>query len=177
VKPHSKETRGGSPAPASPRRVAAAEKHAEALRLRIAGGSFSQIARQLGYASKGQAYKAVMAGLERWGVEPAEELRTLELARLDELTLGLWPKAMKGDAHAVDVCLRISARRAKLLGLDAPAEHRVQGEVDHWHHDVAWLDEQIDRLLARGLEGVAAAREGEAPVETGGAAGPADPSG
>ena len=40
--------------------------------------------------------------------------------RLDELFLGQWPAAQSGDPDAVDCCLRILAKRWRLLGLDQP---------------------------------------------------------
>ena len=46
----------------------------------------------------------------------ADEVRRLELERLDQLQLGLWLKACKGDVSAVLGVLRIMQRRAKLLG-------------------------------------------------------------
>jgi hypothetical protein len=62
--------------------------------------------------------------------EPAEELRTMEVARLDQMLLGLWPKAIKGDTWAVDRVLKIMERRAALLGLDAPVKRELSGSVE-----------------------------------------------
>jgi len=50
-------------------------------------------------------------------VEPLEQVRQLELMRLDRLLLAI-PKAISGDLAAIDRCLAIGARRARLLGLD-----------------------------------------------------------
>ena len=43
---------------------------------------------------------------------------------------GLWPRARKGEAAAVDRVLKIGERRAKLLGLDAPTRTALQGGGD-----------------------------------------------
>ena len=57
--------------------------------------------------------------LERTVNEATEQARRLEELRLDELTCGLYEKAINGDLAAVDAVLSLMARRARLLGLDA----------------------------------------------------------
>lgn len=104
---------------ASPRRIEAAEKRREALQLRKAGLSFSEIARQLGYSNKGAACNAVHAELRALPRESAAEVLTLELFRLDALHQALWPAAMNGDVGATRQVLAIMERRAKYLRLDA----------------------------------------------------------
>jgi len=105
---------------ASEKRIAAAERQAEALVLRKSGLGFAAIARQLGYAGPSGAYQAIMTALRAVTHEPARELVELELLRLDELLLGLWPDARRGNVTKIDRVLKIMARRAALLGLDAP---------------------------------------------------------
>jgi hypothetical protein len=46
------------------------------------------------------------------------EIRLLEVHRLDQLLAAVWSNAMAGDLPAVDRCLAIMYRRARLLGLD-----------------------------------------------------------
>ena len=53
--------------------------------------------------------------------EPAEEVRELMLERLDAALRAVWPRVLEADDGAINSLLRIEARRAKLLGLDAPA--------------------------------------------------------
>lgn len=106
----------------SPRRIEAADKQRRAVELRRAGASFRQIADELGYASVSSAYKAVMVALRKTLREPTDELRTLELERLDALTLVLWPKALQANLAAIDRLLRVMERRAKLSDLDAPTK-------------------------------------------------------
>ena len=50
--------------------------------------------------------------------ERAEQVRHLELARLDALGAALWPKVLDGELAACAVYLKAMERRAKLLGLD-----------------------------------------------------------
>jgi len=105
----------------TPTTLQTVEKRADAIRLRISGCSYDQIAERLGYANRSSAFKAVEAGRLAILAEPAAELVALECARLDELMVALWPKALAGDVQAVDRVLRVMERRARYLGLDAPA--------------------------------------------------------
>jgi hypothetical protein len=62
--------------------------------------------------------KLIMAELARLVVGPAEQLRALELERLDEMQAGVYGAALQGDLAALDRCLTIMERRCRLLGLD-----------------------------------------------------------
>jgi hypothetical protein len=107
-------------AKSSPKRIEATARAAEAVRLRIQGLSFDAIAERVGYKSRQAAFDAVKRALEAILREPSDELRELDLRRLDELLLGQWPAAQSGDPDAVDCCLRILSKRWRLLGLDQP---------------------------------------------------------
>ena len=108
------------------------ERKLRALDLRKAGATYQMIADQLGYGGPSGAYKAVTSALKATLKEPADELRTMELERLDAMLLPLWRRVQNGDERAVDRVLRIMERRAKLLGLDAPTkvDLAVQGLVE-----------------------------------------------
>ncbi|MCB1809624.1 MAG: hypothetical protein KDJ99_32010 [Candidatus Competibacteraceae bacterium] len=102
------------------RRITAAERRAQALDLRLAGYSFEAIGQQLGI-SKQAAYKHVSTALETLHTQTdnsAEQLRALELERLDALLKGCWTAATAGDSESTRVALKVLERRAKLLGLD-----------------------------------------------------------
>jgi hypothetical protein len=101
-------------------RLALRERQRQALDRRLAGETYQQIADALGYKSKCGAYKAVDGALREVTREPAEAVRALELARLDELYRAASPFAKNGEAVMIAACLRIMERRAKLLGLDLP---------------------------------------------------------
>ena len=62
-----------------------AERDAQAARLRNTGLGYRQIAEQLGFADKGDAWRAVQRALTDIVREPAEQLRATEAARLDDL--------------------------------------------------------------------------------------------
>jgi len=113
--------------PTAPKMVIAAQRRVQALELRKAGYTYEQIGVALGISSQA-AYKHVVKAL---GVineklsEATEELRTLEVQRLDRLFEVMYKKAEKGDMNAIDRCVRLMERRAKLLGLDAPAKQEI----------------------------------------------------
>ena len=127
------------------------DRQIKALQLRKDGVSYNEIARRLKFASTGAACNAVKSALKKAYNESVSELREVELARLDEL----WEEGLKvlRDTHllinagypvktgikgknlhdpdpklrAIDTLVRISHRRAFLLGLDAP---KVVGVVE-----------------------------------------------
>lgn len=101
------------------------ERQARAVELRKSGHTFQQIADELGYAGHQGAYKAVMAALKKTLQEPTDELRSLELERLDTMLRSLWPAIIAANAYTprtVEVALKVMDRRAALLGLDAPKQ-------------------------------------------------------
>lgn len=105
----------------------AAERDERIWQLRLLGLSLRQIAAQVGLT-----HPRVLAILERGyreRVHPkVDEARTLELERLDDWMVRLAPAIRNGDDRAISTALRISERRARLLGMDAPT--RVQAEVE-----------------------------------------------
>lgn len=135
---------------AEQRKFTATARQAEALKLRIAGMAFNDIANELGYQSKTGAFKAVQTGLKKTLREPADELRTMEAERLDRMLAGLWGKAITGDTWSVDRVLAIMDRRAKLLGLDKPAERDLSSEVAGFLSGVQTVKEmQVEDLSER----------------------------
>lgn len=157
-----------------------AERDAEATRLRARGQSYGAIAAELGYVDRAGARKAVQRALVAIVAEPAEEVRALQLEQLDRLTAAALAvlernhvtvshgriirddedKPLLDDGPvltAIDRLLKIQERRAKLLGLDAPARHEVV--------TLDALDTEIEQLTAE--------LGRTAPVETPTVAGPA----
>lgn len=112
----------------SPETALAKVKAAKALELRMEGKTFEQIAVETGYNSKQAAYDAVKRSLDAITREPAQELIKLDLERLDVLWQIQYLNAQSGDVQAMAACMKIMERRAKLLGLDAPAKQEVTGK-------------------------------------------------
>jgi hypothetical protein len=91
------------------------ERRAKALELHLAGATYDAIANAVGYASRSGAHKAVQEALLDLGRPVQGTAIDTELARLDAMLTGLWPKARRGDVQAVDRVLKISERRSVLL--------------------------------------------------------------
>lgn len=162
------------------RSVEVAERDAQACRLKRDGHTYDYIARHMGYSDRSAARQAVQRGMLAVVQEAGEEVRQLELMRLDNL----WVKALgvmegthwtvqngrvvtinvgtKEDPEYVPVpdsapvlaaigkLLDIQARRAKLLGLDSPKRIEVLS--------IDLLDAQISQLRAK-MELANAAKE------------------
>jgi hypothetical protein len=100
-----------------------AERDAEALRLRLAGHTYAAIAEMLDYAGAPHAQKQIAKCLSEITREPAKELQELELKRLDEMFIPAYTRAIEGGGpKAIQSCLHIMERRARLLGLDRPTK-------------------------------------------------------
>lgn len=108
------------------------EKKQKCLELRKCGGSFRSIAEQQGI-SLGLAHKYIadaLSEINELTKQDAEELRELELQRLDTAQLAIAKLVRQGHLGAVDRWLRISERRSKLLGLDAPIQQQVKLQTE-----------------------------------------------
>ena len=108
--------------PAIGRKVTAAERKVQAIELRKAGATYQAIGDQIG-VSRQAVHKMIQATLREWNEtthDEAEEMRAIELERLDAMQVGLWSAATRGDTKAVDGVLKIMDRRARYLGLDLP---------------------------------------------------------
>lgn len=149
----------------------AVARDAQACRLRRDGYTYEQIASELGYAGRGEAYNGVQRALLAIVQEPAEELRTLEIERLDYMyfkvlevlhrqhftvqngkIVTLYGQPLPDDSPvlaAVDRLLRIQERRAKLLGLDAPKQieiitlDAIQAEIRRLEESMAARDRAV----------------------------------
>ena len=65
------------------------------------------------------AYRAFNRALSRIIMEEPDEMRLLELSRLDRIQIEIYRNATQGQLGAVDRYLKIAERRAKLMGIDA----------------------------------------------------------
>lgn len=149
-----------TPQPASsPARIDQRARAVEATRLRAEGVPYREIADRFGYPSENAANKAVLALLRRSEAEAVDDLRALDAERLDYLTRvtleGIAASAQSPNglsAPLVSAAVRISERRSRLLGLDAPQQVQVGSPVDI---------EGVAREFTEILEAVAVA---ESPV-------------
>lgn len=130
------------------KRVNAHEDRLRALELRQQGLSYRAIGAEIGKSSS-QAHKYVARALQETTAEAVDDLRRLEGERLDAAQYAIWPQVMAGDVAALNGFIRLSERRAKLLGLDAPEKRELTGKdgeplhpkgymlisPDDWDHD------------------------------------------
>ena len=122
------------------------QRHRRALDLRKAGLSYEQIAHRLDYRTTRGAYGAVMAALQRSALEPADEVRMLEMERLNRLLLAVWPKAIEGEERAIDRALKIMEQRAKLLGLVGTGRPRATDQAKPSKPPARPSDDDPDRV-------------------------------
>ena len=121
---------------ASGRKETIIERRKLALKLRQAGLAYRDIATTLTqkgfpchYATAYTDVKTVLQEIIDETSEKAEQLRTLELQRLDTMMKAIWDKVVSGDEKAVDRALKIQERRSRLLGLDAPSQVKLDSDI------------------------------------------------
>lgn len=157
-------------------------RDAQAARLRALRFTYEQIAEQLGYANHTGALKAARRGRDRAVREPHQDMVAMDLAELDEMARQAWAvlranhyvvdrgevvrlddKPLADDAPvlaAIGRLLDIQVRRARLVGLDAPAK----ATVTHASADVDAAVAELAREMA--LTGqLPSETETPAPVE------------
>ena len=110
-------------------RANAAERRIKAWQLRKAGASLHVIGDRLGisYEQARRDCNVVIEQLSKEAKGDALAWRTTQLQRCEDLILGLWSKASKGDPQAVTAVLGVFNRQAALLGLDAPKKQEITG--------------------------------------------------
>lgn len=101
-----------------PKRVRLTERRRRALDLRKKGLTFVEIAREVGYTSPSGAYEAVRVALDSDAGVTNEQIRKLQLARLETLLRVIWDAAAGGEIRAVDRVLKVLDRVTKLTRLD-----------------------------------------------------------
>ena len=113
-----------------------AQRHLKAIELRVAGLTLEQIATKLNYRTRAGALKAIELGMKKAYQEPTDKLRHIEKERLDAMWAKVWGKfdrsriPLETMGQLVRLLLKISNRRAALLGLDSPVRHQVTAELD-----------------------------------------------
>ena len=128
----------------------AKDRKLRALELRLSGETFNSIAEKLGYASMSGAHKAVQSALKKTLQQPADEVRKMELERLDALLSAMWPHRHKPEY--LDRILRVMERRAKLLGLDAAVKQDITTNGESLNNDKR-------TEILRKLDSIATARD------------------
>lgn len=134
-------------------------KQKQALELATSGLTYAEIARELGYKSKGRVHTLVHDALREVPAEAREAYRLLEDQRIEALMTVYMPLAMGSDeaepnidaARFVDTLI---GRRAKLVGINeaeqAPVnkDGKTVGDADGFDA-VAILASRIARIAGR----------------------------
>lgn len=89
------------------------------LELRLAGKSISEIADEL-QVTEGTVRQYLRRAYRDIQAPMVQELRAMELARLDEAHRAIWDRVKDGNLMAIDRFLKISHARRELMGLDRP---------------------------------------------------------
>ena len=130
------------------RHIEARERERVAMELRKAGATYQQIGAQMG-VSEVTAYRVIRRAVERLNKLVGDEatgMRRLELERLDQIMLSIWPHVKRGNLQAIDRALKCMERRSRYLGLDQPV--KIEGDLTHYHGDD--IDQQL-RAIAQEL--------------------------
>lgn len=98
-------------------RALAAERRRRAVELALRGTTYEQIAAALGYANRGTVYRIVKNALADREVESIDELRRVEVDRLDAIQRSVWDRALGGDREALKIVLAVIDRRCRIQGL------------------------------------------------------------
>ena len=127
-----------------------AKRRREVIQLREAGATWKSIAETLenrhgaeslpsGWDER-YAYKDFKRELNKIQDETAE-------SRINRMLQGIWQKAVGGkevtwrqQREAIDRAIRLSKRRAKLKGLDAPEQMELSGNPDGEPLKFQWID-------------------------------------
>lgn len=102
--------------------AALAARRAQEFELRKAGATLAQIGELFGLNIQTVSDDIDWCFRQLLPPQNIADLRALEVERLEKMRLGLWARATAGDVDAVNATLRIMARFARLVGLDAPVK-------------------------------------------------------
>lgn len=110
------------------------DRDRQVLELRRAGVPFDKIATQLKIRTREDAHAAYERALAETLPQPADEVRRIELDRLERLMTPLWPKAMRGDLAAIAQLSQLSTKRTQIAGETMPLpempSERERGPVE-----------------------------------------------
>lgn len=109
---------GDFPRPRRATKIERASRKQEAITLRRAGVGVDTIASRM-KVHPSTVYAWLKDAISAIPREEADELRLLELDRLDAIFRGHFAAAVSGDVRSAETCIKVMDRRARLLNLDA----------------------------------------------------------
>lgn len=108
----------------APNSAELADRRERVYAMRLTGKSLGFIAQAEG-VSKTTVFNDIEAVIKAKTEVPAQQVREMELDRLDLLLDKLMPRVENGDVQAIQTALKVMDRRAKFLGLDAPTKQEI----------------------------------------------------
>lgn len=123
----------------TPKQVSIAQRRHKALNLRKTGATMEAIAAviskefNLPNYNRSRCFEDIDKSLQELNEQcthSAEELRRQEFERLDNYLFRLEAKIKAGDVQAIAQAVKISERRCKMQGLDAPIQVQVEELVN-----------------------------------------------
>lgn len=126
-----------------------AEKQVAAYNLRLRGHSLRDIGKMMGVSHTAVA-NWIKAECDTRVLPLADEVRKQEIDRFDNWLLRLAEQIDEGKqvARNIEVAVKVSERRAKLLGADSPVVTEVNAVVEHKPTEVLSLIERARRQVA-----------------------------
>jgi hypothetical protein len=137
----------------SPKTDVRIAKRAEAIRLKVAGMTYAQVAQALDMTDSG-AWQLIQGELRRRAAEMKEgvqELRQIAHERYETMIRRLWLKAMPADANApldykaIHTLMNTIERDARIMGYAAPEKHQV--DLSHMQLQLGIIIEEIARVI------------------------------
>jgi hypothetical protein len=138
-RPQSTRARRSAKAEREQREAARRERQTKNLKMRLEGHDFETIAETLGYGSRqsaNQDYRRALDAVTAENEQTVDTARRVELARLDTLQTLAWAHTGFPEPtvalKAIETVLKISAHRARMMGLDQPVKHELSFDaVEH----------------------------------------------
>lgn len=141
-------------------RLTRAQKRNKILALRAAGGTLEQIAEVLtrqGYKTSAAGVQTILSNaleaLREDDLANVEQVRALQLDRLDRMVAKVWPRVLEGNLKAVAEVRAIEQLRARIAGTEAPRKVEHSGVVSHQvsqeevkQLEKAWIDSTAEDL-------------------------------
>jgi len=131
-----------------------AEAAARAWELRKAGCTIRQISSEIN-VTRTVTHRILTETLREYqerSQDLARETVTLDLARCDQMMLGVWKQAVAGDIDAIRTVLAIMERRHKMLGIEqaakigifitAPDDSERMGALEELKRELALIAER-----------------------------------
>lgn len=129
-----------------------ADQTARCFELKLQGWSYRRIAAEL-HISAATVHNRVQAAVADRLDPLVEEHRQLELAKLEEAERPLWVQILAEDPKAlarnVEVYIKLSERRSRLLGMDAPQQAEITATVEEVPAIVAKVQAAREAAQAR----------------------------